>query len=178
MATLYEIDEALRRLEEYGVDEDGVILSDEEFAKLFDEIHMELDNKIENTLCFAKNLDSDVEAFKKEEKSLAERRVSKEKLSARLKANVDRYIRLLYTDAETGAVDLNKLNEYKFDRPKVKISYRKSSSVQILDETKIPKEFITIVKDKKIDKKALKEYLKTHKSKGACISDNVNIQIK
>ena len=55
MGTLYEIDQRLTQLEEWGCDpETGEILSDEEFAKKFDEISMELDKKIENTMLFAK----------------------------------------------------------------------------------------------------------------------------
>ena len=65
MGTLYEIDQRLTQLEEWGCDpETGEILSDEEFAKKFDEISMELDKKIENTMLFAKQLNSDAEAIK------------------------------------------------------------------------------------------------------------------
>ena len=82
MASLYEIDERLRLLEEYNVDaETGEILSEEDFNAKFDEIQMALTDKIENTMAFYKCLMSDVEAFKTEEKRLAERRRAKENLA-------------------------------------------------------------------------------------------------
>lgn len=46
------------------------MVSEDDFAEKFDEIQMESDKKIENTICFAKNLDPDVEQLKKEEKSI------------------------------------------------------------------------------------------------------------
>ena len=53
---LYDIDERLKVLEEYGIDsETGEILSEEDFYKLYDEIQMDLNTKIENTICFVKN---------------------------------------------------------------------------------------------------------------------------
>ena len=42
MSSLYEIDERLRNLEEYGVDEYGEILDEDSFNAKFDEIQMAL----------------------------------------------------------------------------------------------------------------------------------------
>lgn len=184
---LYEIDKKLRILEEFMVDsETGEIISDEDFSNKFDEIQMELNKKIENTICFAKNLDSDVEQLKIEEEALAKRRKSKENLSKRLKNNIDRYIRQQFTVAECDkdgniidySLDEKGLNKYKFETPKCFISYRKSQSVNITDESKIPKEFIKIEEVKKIDKTNLNKYLKDNKCDGAFIKTNINMQIK
>ena len=68
MATLYSIDQRLLNLEAYCVDtETGeVAVTEEDFQRMFDEIQMELNDKIVNTACFIKNLKSDIEQFKKE----------------------------------------------------------------------------------------------------------------
>lgn len=180
MATLYEIDERLKMLEECMVDiETGEMIDNEEdFAKLFDEIQMDLSNKIENTLCFYKNLLSDVEAFKTEEDNLKKRRKIKENLAERLKSNIDRYITYQFTDEE-GNVNKEKLNKYKFETPKVKVSYRKSETVNILAEDKLPKEFIKIKTEVSPMKKEIKDYIKKgNKVEGAELVTNINMQIK
>ena len=69
MASLYKIDERLEALitEQFDI-EDGVIYeTEEELAKKIDEVSLDLDTKIENIGCFIKNLESDIEAFKKED---------------------------------------------------------------------------------------------------------------
>ena len=65
MANLYEIDYQLRVLEDYMCDPDtGELLDEDSFNAKFDEIQMALSEKIENSMCFYKNLQSDIEAFK------------------------------------------------------------------------------------------------------------------
>ena len=69
MANLYEIDYQLQMLEDYMVDvETGEILDEDSFNAKFDEIQMALNEKIESSICFVKNLQADIEAFKTEEK--------------------------------------------------------------------------------------------------------------
>ena len=64
MANLYDIDYQLRVLEEYMVDpETGEILDEESFNAKFDEIQMALNEKIESSICFVKNLQAAIEAF-------------------------------------------------------------------------------------------------------------------
>src|SRR5574344_1639023 len=99
MANLYEIDYQLRVLEEYMVDpETGEILDEESFNAKFDEIQMALSEKIENSMCFYKNLQADIEAFKTEEKKLAQRRKIKENLAERVKNRIDNYVTMQFTD--------------------------------------------------------------------------------
>ena len=63
--SLYDIDYRLKMLEELNVDiTTGEVLSDEEFNKLFDSVQMDLNSKIENTICFAKSLEAEAEAIK------------------------------------------------------------------------------------------------------------------
>ena len=80
MANIWEIDERLVNLIENQFDtDDGIIYeSEEELAKKIDEVALELDTKIENIGCYIKNLESDIEAFKREEDNLKKRRKSTE----------------------------------------------------------------------------------------------------
>ena len=79
MATLYEIAESLANTMEYEVDvETGECLSEEELKIKLDELNMTMSEKIENIGKFIKNLDSDVEAFKIEQKKLLARRKTAE----------------------------------------------------------------------------------------------------
>ena len=178
MGTLYEIDQRLTQLEEWGCDpETGEILSDEDFANKFDEISMELDKKIENTMLFAKQLNSDAEAIKAEEKALSDRRKRKEAFANRLTANIDRYIRHICSD-EDGNVDEAKLNKYRFETPKIEIKYRKSNKVVVTDINKIPSKFIKTTTTVEPDKAGLKTYLKDNGCDGAEIQQFYNMQVK
>ena len=178
MSTLYDIDQRLTQLEEWGCDpETGELLSEEEFAKKFDEIAMELDKKIENTLLFSKELDAEAKSIKEEESKLSTRRKQKENLSTRLTDNIDRYIRHLCSDEE-GNLDAEKLNKYKFDTPRVSMGYRKSSKVVVTDATKIPSEFIKTKVETDVDKAGLKKYLSDHTIEGATVEKFYNMTIK
>ena len=129
-------------------------------------------------MCFYKNLQSDISAFKEEEKKLAQRRKVKENLAERLKNRIDNYIEQQYTDEE-GNLDKDGLNKFKFETPKVKISYRKSETVEVENVDLLPKEFVKEKIEKSADKMALKQYLKVGKNiKGAKLVTNINMQVK
>ena len=100
MANLYEVDskfqEAMELLENqmYVDTETGECLSEEEFNQQLDNIAMALSDKIENAMVFYKNVLSDVEQFKIEQKKLMERRKVKENLADRLKNRIDHYVKM------------------------------------------------------------------------------------
>lgn len=183
MANLYEIDEQLKVLEEYMCDpETGELLTEEEFYKKLDEVEMALSDKIENTMCFYKNLMSDVEQFKSEEKKIAERRKGKENLANRLQNRIDYYIRHQFTDEE-GNVDNKGLNAYKFETPKVKLSYRKSDKIEIKDLSKVPKKYIKEheLSESDIKKTDIKKLMKQNGETDndyAKIETNISMQVK
>lgn len=178
MASLYEIDSRLRILEEYMVDaETGELLSEEEFYKKLDEVQMALSEKIENTMCFYKNLMADVEAFKIEENNLKQRRKVKENLAERLKNRINDYITYQYTD-EDGVVHIEDQNQWKFETPKVKLSYRKSEKVEA-DINIIPKKYIKEQVEYSVDKTAIKNAIKNGQTvEGAQLVTNINMQVK
>ena len=179
MANLYEISQQLQILEEFMVDpETGEFLDEDSFNAKFDEIQMALNEKIENSMCFYKNLQADIEAFKTEEKNIAQRRKVKENLAERIKNRIDNYIRMKYTN-EDGVVDTDGLNKFKMETPRMKLSYRKSDSVDVYDIDSLPKEYIKEKVELSADKTALKKILKDGKEiKGAKIVTNLNMQVK
>ena len=179
MANLYEIDYQLRVLEDYMCDPDtGELLDEDSFNAKFDEIQMALSEKIENSMCFYKNLQADIEAFKAEEKNLAQRRKVKENLAERIKNRIDNYIRMKYTN-EDGVVDTDSLNKFKMETPRMKLSYRKSDSVDVYDIDSLPKEYIKEKVEVSADKTALKKDIKSGKEiNGAKIVTNLNMQVK
>jgi hypothetical protein len=138
--------------------EDGE-LTDENMARLT-ELVCDRNEKIENTALFYKNLLSDVAELKAEEKKLKERRESKEKHAERLKSFLSTFV------------------EDKFETPRVAISFRKSESVNIIDEAEIDSKYFTIptpVVNKTLIKAALKD---GEIILGAAIVENKNIQIR
>src|SRR5574344_1732207 len=117
MASLYDIDNRILDLTDK---ETGEILDEQAFEAL----QMERNDKLENIALWVKNLLSESEALKAEEKAFAERRKSAENKAESLKRYLD-----------------SALDGQKFNTTKVAISYRKSTSVDVLDVSKLPQEY-------------------------------------
>ncbi len=143
MSTLYEIDYNLYQLleNEMVVDEEtGEILFEESDI---DNLLLSRDQKLENTACYIKNLMSDIDQIKAEEKSLKERRQTKEKKAERLKSYLANSM-LLFGDK-------------KFETPRVALSFRKSKQVEIEPNTHLPQEYIKVKVEESPDKTKLKD---------------------
>lgn len=97
-------------------------LTDDEIQAYFDTLEMiegEFDIKAENIACFVKELNDDIEALSKEEKSLKARRQSKEHLRDRLK---------------TMLIDnMKELNKKKIDMPRARVSLRNNPESAICE---------------------------------------------
>jgi len=106
---LYEINGELEKL----IDPETGEIADFE---LFEHFGMERTAKIENIALWIKNLDSDAESIRAEEKNLKARRVSAENNAERLRE----FLTSMLSDGE------------KFETSRVKLSWRKSESVKIL----------------------------------------------
>lgn len=157
---LYEINFEIAKAFDEAVDaETGEILSDAALAYL-DQLEIERDTKIENIGCWIKNLLSDAEALKKEKMAFAERQKKAENKAASLKRYLD-----------------NVLDGQKFQTDKLAVSFRKSESVQIDDESLIP---IAFTKTKtEPDKTAIRKAIKSGcLIPGASLAEGRNIQIK
>ena len=178
MATLYSIDQRLLNLEVYGVDtETGeVATTEEDFRRMYDEIQMEMKDKLVNTSCYIKNLLSDAEQIKAEEDRLKARRQQKERYAARLQDAMDNVIKHRINNIDE---DFDGCNKWKIDDPKVKISYRRSEKVELVNPDILPKAYINKKVELKPDLVAIKEAIKNGKKvKGAELVSNLNLQIK
>ena len=179
--TLFQITDEMYQLIEYGCNAEGEIAqTQEEFNQMYDEIQLELTTKIDNTNGVIKMITSEVEMIDAEIKRLQALKKSAQQRNEWLKNRIDFVIRQQFTD-EDGNVDLVELNKYKLKLPHSQISYRKSESVEIIDEDKVPKKYKTVVIEEKPNKTKLKEYLNTlskRETKYAKIATNVNISIK
>lgn len=156
MATLYEIDKALRDFEFQIDEETGEIINAEEL----DRLELARDTKIEHIGLFIKNLLSDAEAYKKEKDSFAQKEKAAKTKAENLKDYLDRTL-----DGET------------FKSTRVNMTYRRSVSVEIIDPDAIPERFLKF--SVAVDKDGAKRALKAGETvPGAELVEKRNLQIK
>jgi len=155
MASLYEINEQLLALTDQ---ETGEVIDVEKF----DSLQIERNEKLENIALWYKNLNSEAAAYKAEKDAFAEKQKRAENKANSLKKYLD-----------------SALHGSKFSTVKVDISWRKSTSVNVLDVEKLPDEYkkteTTVSADKTELAKALKSGVEIE---GATLVENQNIQIK
>ena len=152
MSSLYDLQMEILEC----VDENGELLDIEKFEQL----NMEIEKKIEGLCLWVKNLDAEAAAIKEEEDALKDRRVRKE--------NKAKSIRNYIQDFLKGA---------KFETPKVAIYYRKSQSLEVLENAVIPDEYLEVktkVKTAEL-KKAVKGGLELE---GVYLLEKSNMSIK
>ena len=136
MASLYEIDQEIMQCLDM---ETGEIIDPERLNAL----QMERTSKIENVALWIKNLQADALAFKAEKDAFAER---EKKALAKLDG-LKKWL-VMACDGQ------------KFDTWRCAISFRKSERVEVLDESKIPQDYLTCKTTVAPDKAAIKEALK------------------
>lgn len=155
MATLFHIDQAILNCIDL---ETGEIIDIEQLERL----QIERDAKIENVICWIKNLESDAIAIKAEAKNLTERAKA----------------------AETKAEDLKiwlsgALSGQKFNSPRCAVSWRKSEQVEIEDENKIPLQYMIKKTEYKPDKTLIKAVIKSGIEIPSCkVVQKLNAQIR
>ena len=154
---LLQLENALESAE--GVDETTLT----EAQAYLDGLKLERTEKIENCVALLKNWEALETAIKAEETALRARRESLEKRAEWLKS----YLGYCLQPGE------------KFETAKCKISWRKSESVEILNEEKIPEEYLKTEIVKKVDKKAIRDTLKAGgEVEGAELREKNNLTIK
>lgn len=137
--------------------ETGEIIDEE----LFNSLEMERDEKIENLACLVKNLTADAEAFKVQKQTFAERQKKAEDSIERFKAEISA-----------------SLSCQRFSTDKVDISFRKTSSVHILEKEKIPEQYLKYA-EPTADKMAIKAAIKAGEVvPGAEIVEDKSMSIK
>ncbi len=159
---LYEINElvsgALVFDEETGEllnPETGELLTTEEFEQL----KVERDSRIDNLLCWMRNLEADAKAYKEE----AERFTNKRKQAEKKAESLKKFVGVL-------------LRGEKFKGEHFSVSYRKSTQVVITG--KLPEEYLRY-KEPEPDKTAIKNAIKAGVDvQGAELKEAQNIVIK
>ena len=159
MATLYELNKMFQNIQ--FLIESGEY-EEEELKFAIDSVNGEIDEKLEGYAMVVKNLESDIEGLKAEERRLADRRKSLENGVKRMK--------------EAMQDTLLMTGERKLKTPKFTISLRKSTSVQIENEDLIPQEFFKVTKT--ISKSELTKRLKEQEVPGARLVENQSLQIR
>lgn len=159
---LYEINLGLQKITNEIIEADGVV-SDEQLNNL-ENLELSLKDKCINIAYVVQNLEADTKQIDEEIKRLQQLKKVRKNTADRLKEAVK--------DSMIG----NDIEEFKTSTHTIK--FRKSESVNILDENKIPAEFKVIKSEIKIDKIGLKKALKNGDVSGAELSQNKNLTIK
>ena len=151
---LYEIDSAILGCVDV---ETGEIFD----VDKFEELSMTRDAKVENICLWIKNLKAEAEALKAEKDAFAQRQKAAESKMESLKRYITGY-----------------LEGTPFESTKVKVSFRKSESLEISEGANIPDEYLKF-KAPDVDKVELKKAVKAGlQLDGVAIVENQNIQIK
>lgn len=150
---LYEID---REIMTCWDEETGEILD----VQKFDAMQMALEEKLENIGLYIKNLEAEAAALKAEEEAFKARKKRAENKAASLKEYLGGYLR-----------------GCPFETLRVKVSFRKSESLEVLDGATVPEEFLkhTVEVNKADLKKAVKAGLVLE---GVQLVEKQNISIK
>ena len=137
-------------------EETGEILD----VQKFDALQMALEDKLEAIGCYVKNLEAEAAALKVEEQAFAARRKRTENKAASLKNYLSGY-----------------LQGCPFETLRVKVSFRKSESLEVAEDAVVPEEFLkhTVTVDKVELKKAVKSGLVLD---GVQLIQKQNINIK
>lgn len=150
MPKLYELTDDYIKFVNYA----NAILENEDLTEedlemlvdTLDSISSAIEDKVENIVKFMKNLEGDIEAYKREEERLKKRRTVQENTYKRLKEYLQNMLEVS--------------GMHKVDAGLFKVRIQKSNpSVEIVDEAKIPDEY-KIPQEPKIDKKKLLNDLK------------------
>ena len=149
MSSLFNLTDSylkVKRMEEEGVDTETII-------DTLNAIESAIEDKAENYHGFIKQLEGEIQTINTEQKRLADLKRSKVNLIDRLKQN------LIAALEATG-------NE-RIQTDTVIVSLRNNAyTLDIQDESNIPMEFVEEVIERKIDKRALLQYVKENEVEG------------
>jgi len=160
MTSLYEINKELNSIMESR--EEGSI---EEIESKLDQIQIQFNDKLNNICKYVSNIESDISAIDNEIKRLQNIKKSKTTKIDNLKDYMS-YI-------------LQQQGIEKLDLELYRISFRKSDQVIILDQDKIPDEYIIEKVSTTVDKTKIKDAIKAGSViDGATIQVKKNLQIK
>lgn len=145
-------------------------IPEEAISDTLEAVSGELEEKADNIACIIKNELAEIDAIKAEEQALAERRRAKERNCDRLKA---------YLSDNLQAAGIN-----KFETARNKISFRRSSALEIADESAFimwASEYApTLLKTSvAANKTAIKDYMALgNEIDGVKIAEKFSLQLK
>lgn len=139
-------------------------LEEYDLSTTLDSLQGTVAEKAEGILMVMKTLEAEQDAYIKE---IARINELKKKADNKVKAMKD------YLSYNLQQMDIQKLDTKLF-----KLSFRKSESVVIDDQTKLPEEYIKVKTTESPDKTALKKALKDGEIEGCHIETKQNLQIK
>ena len=158
--SLYNIEQEYITLATQIIESEGEI--SEEIQRALEINEHELDHKLTGYAQVIKQNKADINTIDEEIKRLQKEKNKRENLENRLKTSIENAMTLF---------DIN-----KFENIHCKLSFRKSTVVDIEDIDILPIEFIKF--EKKVLKSEIKEALKTTKITGAKLVNNKSLQIK
>jgi len=154
---LYELTEAYAEVLELDLEE-------QDLSTVLDSLQGTVAEKAEGILMVMKTLEAEQDAYSKEQARLNE-------LKSKAKKKADAMKDYL-------AYNLQQMDIKKLDTTLFKLSFRKSESVVVDDQTQLPEEYIKVKTTESPDKTALKKALKNGEVKGCHIETKQNLQIK
>lgn len=163
MRSLYDLDIEYQKLADCLEESGGEITP--EIEKMMEDNDKDVNEKFKGYVNIIKKIESDLDAIKKEERRLKKLKKTKTNLVERLKDNLHRSMEIREMD--------------KYDGGLFKLSFRKSRSINIDNDAKVPSEFVSIETVTKVDKTELKKYvLKGNEVEGVSIEEKKNLQIR
>ena len=125
----------------------------------------QLQDKGTNYAFVIKKLDAECDIIDAEKKRLTELKKVRQNACERLKSNISHAMQIFEVD--------------KIESPLIKLSFRKSQSVNVADVNSLPNEYKTIKVTEQADKMKIKQaLLNGEKIEGCEIVNNNNLQIK
>ena len=156
--SLYDITEGINKVEAFIDDEEAL-------TEYLDSLNMQLEDKVTNIIRYRRTLELTAEAVSNE----IDRLCNLKKYYEGKSENLKKY--LSYSLLKIGKDDL--------ETEAGKLSFRKSETTDIIDETLIPTEYKKEKVSITIDKTAVKNAIKDGKEvPGAVITEHKNLQIK
>ena len=158
---IFQIDQKYLELQGLLEDSDGELTP--EIEKLLNDDSDTIQNKYTNYVNMYNYFSHNSDVISEEIKRLSALKKSADSAAERLKDNL------------AGSLKLRNLDKY--DGGLFKLSFRKSTSVLIEDESKISKKFLKVITS--VDKAEISKVLKSGKKvPGASLKENSNLQIK
>ena len=161
---LYKIQEAMIDNLNIFLESEGTDLDQEVYEEIMVMLKEELPAKSSNILKYLNNIQADLEQIKIEKQRLDKVKKSKESKYNRLAD----YIISVMTSLDKAKIE-TEIGNY---------ALRKSSKVEVIDESLIPEEYFNIKMDKTVDKITLKELLKSQEIPGVKLSTGYNLNIQ